>query len=119
MTLTVATFVLAMLGHPFVSPLPRLSMATLFSASSLLVAPVWACIILAPRWEVTDGVVSTPRVILPATTLYVLLLLPQLGGVESRVLSPSLRETTTLFARESGATLVWVQFLAFDLFVGR
>ena len=114
-----ATFVQAMAGNPLVSSLPEPSMATLFTASFLLVAPFWACMILAPGWNVTKRIVSTPLVILPAATLYLLLLLPQVTAVASGVLRPSLSQMTTLFARESGATLVWVHFLAFDLFVGR
>lgn len=118
-TLTGATFVLAMQGQPLVSSLPELSMATLFSASFLLVAPFWACMILAPGWNVTERLVSSPLIILPAATLYLLLLLPQLTFVASGVISPSLSKMTTLFAQETGTTLVWVHFLAFDLFVGR
>lgn len=118
-TLTGATFVLAMLGHPLVPSLPQPPMATIFSVSFLLVAPFWACMIFAPTWNVTERLVSTPLIILPAAALYFLLFLPQVALVANGVLSPSLSEMTTLFARESGATLVWVHFLAFDLFVGR
>jgi hypothetical protein len=42
------TFVWALLGNPLVPSLPTLSMATIFSASFLLVAPFWALMILAP-----------------------------------------------------------------------
>jgi len=117
--LTVATFVQAMLGLPLVSSLPVPSIPAVFDASFLLVAPFWALVILAPTWDRTEQVVDSPLVVLPAALLYLAVLLPQAGTVASGVLSPSLGDLTALLATDAGATLAWVHFLAFDLFVGR
>lgn len=113
------TFVWALLGNPLVPSLPTVSMAHLFAASFLLVAPFWALMILAPTWDVTERAVGSSLVVLPAALLYLLVLLPQVTAVASEVLSPSLAGMTGLLASDAGATLAWVHFLAFDLFVGR
>jgi hypothetical protein len=113
------TFVWALLGNPLVPSLPTLSMATIFSGSFLLVAPFWALMILTPTWDVTERVVDSPLIAFPAALLYLLVLLPQVSAVASGVLSPSLTEMATLLSSDAGATLAWVHFLAFDLFVGR
>lgn len=42
------TFVWALLGNPLVQSLPAVSMADVFAASFLLVAPFWALMILTP-----------------------------------------------------------------------
>ena len=114
---TVATFVQAMLGIPLVSSLP--TVATVFSTSFLLVAPFWLLMIVVPTWHVTERVMASRLVALPAALLYVVLLLPQATAVGAGVLSPSLADISMLLATDLGATLAWAHFLAFDLFVGR
>jgi hypothetical protein len=68
---------------------------------------------------VTERVVKAPLIAVPAALLYLLVLLPQAGAVASGVLSPSLTEMAGLLSSDAGATLAWVHFLGFDLFVGR
>lgn len=114
-----ATFVWALLGNPLLSSLPVVSMDEIFGASVLLVAPFWLLMIVAPGWDVTERIVASPLIALPAALLYLLGLLPQAGSVAAGVLSPSLAEMTTLLATDQGATLAWAHFLAFDLLVGR
>lgn len=94
-------------------------MAAVFAGSFLLVAPFWGLMILAPAWSVTERVVASPLVGVPAAVLYLILLLPQFGPVVSGVLSPSLAGMQSLLATGAGTTLAWVHFLAFDLLVGR
>jgi len=118
-SLMLVTFAQAVRGVPLVSSVPVPSMSTVFGASFLLVAPVWLLLILAPTWHVTERVAASRFVAVPAAALYLLLLVPQAGRVATGVLSPSLSGMTTLLATEAGATLAWVHFLAFDLFVGR
>lgn len=113
------TFVWALLGNPILTSVPVPSVGTLFAASFLLVAPFWAFMILVPNWRVTERVVASPLIAVPATLLYLLVLAPQLGVVVSGVLSPSLAGIQSLFATDAGTTLAWAHFLAFDLFVGR
>lgn len=94
-------------------------METVFSLSSLLVMPLWALMIFAPLWRVTKTIMQSPWVIAPAALLYAVLVLPNIATVFPAVSSPSLEGIRTLLSSESGATIAWVHFLAFDLFVGR
>ena len=94
-------------------------MDTVFSLSSLLVLPFWALMIFAPLWRVTRTIIQSPLVIAPAALLYAVLVLPGIATVLPAVFNPNLEGIRTLLSSESGATIAWVHFLAFDLFVGR
>ncbi len=117
--LTVVVFLTALQGIPLFTTVPTLSMATVFAGSFLSVAPVWALLILAPTWRVTERIAASPLVAVPAALLYAALVVPRLGSVAGEVLSPSLGGMSALLATDAGATVAWVHFLAFDLFVGR
>ncbi|MCC6602362.1 MAG: DUF4281 domain-containing protein [Anaerolineae bacterium] len=92
---------------------------TLFSLSSLLVMPFWLLLIFLPRWRVTERVVAGPWLAVPAALLYAVLVLPRCGEVFTAVSNPTLTGITTLLGEPTGATIAWVHFLAFDLFVAR
>lgn len=92
---------------------------TLFSLSSLLVMPFWLLLIFLPRWRVTERVMAGPWVTVPAALLYAVLVLPRLGAVFTAVANPTLSGITALLGEPAGATIAWVHFLAFDLFVAR
>jgi hypothetical protein len=94
-------------------------MATLFEASFLLVAPFWLLMIALPGWRITGRVIASPWIAAPAAVLYLALVLPGLPGVLGAVSSPSLAAIAPLLGTAEGATVAWVHFLAFDLFVGR
>ncbi len=94
-------------------------MATVFDASFLLVAPFWLLMIALPAWGVTRRVIASPWIAAPAAALYLALVLPGLPGVLGAVASPSLEAIAPLLGTPEGATVAWVHFLAFDLFVGR
>ena len=94
-------------------------MATLFDASFLLVAPFWLLMIALPGWRVTGRVIASPWIAAPTAALYLALVLPGLPGVLGAVSSPSLEAIAPLLGTPEGATVAWVHFLAFDLFVGR
>ncbi len=51
--------------------------------------------------------------------LYAALVLPRLGEIWPAVSCPTLSGVMTLLASPAGATIAWIHFLAFDLFVGR
>jgi len=93
--------------------------ATVFDASFLLVAPFWLLMIALPAWGVTRRVIASPWIAAPAAALYLALVLPGLPGVLGAVASPSLEAIAPLLGTPEGATVAWVHFLAFDLFVGR
>ena len=92
---------------------------SLFESSSLLVMPFWFLMIFLPFWGWSQRIIGSPLIILPAALLYVALVVPQIGEVFSTVSSPNLAAIAALLGSEAGATIGWVHFLAFDLFVGR
>lgn len=94
-------------------------MATVFSLSGLLVMPFWAAMIALPLWGVTRRVIASPWVAAAPAALYAALVLPRAGEVFVAVSNPSLAGVVALLGTEFGATVAWVHFLAFDLFVGR
>ena len=94
-------------------------MSTLFRLSNFLVLPFWALMMLLPRWRWTTRIIRSPFVSAAPATLYAALVLPRLGEIWSAVLRPTLSGIVALLGSPAGATIAWVHFLAFDLFVGR
>ena len=94
-------------------------METIFSLSSLLVMPFWVLLIFTPNWRWTKRIMGSAWVIAPAALLYLILVLPNIGQIFSGVATPTLAGVTALLGTANGATIGWVHFLAFDLFVGR
>ena len=94
-------------------------MAQVFSASFLLVAPFWALLIFLPGWRWTARIARSPWLAAPAALLYTGLVLPQFFSVLAAVAQPDLAGIMALLGTPTGATIAWVHFLAFDLFVGR
>ncbi len=94
-------------------------MESLFSASGLLVMPLWILMIFAPHWSVTKVVMRSPLVALPAALLYAGLVGPRLLELLPALARPELGPIAALLGTPAGATIAWVHFLAFDLFVGR
>ena len=94
-------------------------MDTIFSVSSLLTMPFWLLMMFAPRWRVTRRVLGSVWVIVPAGLLYTLLVLPSITTIFPAVANPTLVGIQALLGQPDGATIAWVHFLAFDLFVGR
>lgn len=94
-------------------------MNTIFQLSSLLVIPFWALMIFAPRWMWTKRILESPWIIAGAALLYAGLVLPQIFTLAPILANPNLETIAPLLGTASGATISWVHFLAFDLFVGR
>jgi Domain of unknown function (DUF4281) len=94
-------------------------METIFSLSSLTSIPFWLLMMLAPRWTWTRKIVGSPFVILPAAILYIMLVFPNIISSVPTLTNPTLETIQTLLGSSAGATITWVHFLAFDLFVGR
>lgn len=94
-------------------------METLFSMSSLLVMPFWLLIIALPHWHWTQRIMRSPLVIALPAALYAVLVLPRIAAVLPAVSNPTLPGIAALLGQPDGATIGWVHFLAFDLFVGR
>src|ERR1700746_1939661 len=94
-------------------------MDLLFRASNVLVLPIWAVVILLPRWQWTQRIIRSPLVSVAPAILYAGLVLPRLGAIWPVVSRPTLPGVEALLGSPAGATIVWTHFLAFDLFVGR
>lgn len=94
-------------------------MEILFELGGLLVAPFWLLMLFLPRWRWTERVMSTPWVVAGPALLYVLLVLPHAPQHAPVLVRPELGKIARLLGSEAGATIGWVHFLAFDLFVGR
>ena len=94
-------------------------MNTIFSLSSLLVMPFWFLMIFLPRWKYTKTLIASPFIIVPAALLYAFVIIPNIGTTFMLLLNPNLESVSKLLGSSSGATIGWVHFLAFDLFVGR
>jgi hypothetical protein len=94
-------------------------MATLLSLSNFFVLPFWFLMIFLPYWRWTRWVMQVPWMVALLALLYALLALPQIAVLAPVLLRPSLTGIATLLGTPDGATIGWVHFLAFDLFVGR
>jgi ABA DEFICIENT 4-like len=94
-------------------------MTLLFRLSNMLVLPFWALMILLPRWRWTWRIMRSPFVSAAPALLYAALVLPRLGAIWPAISRPTLPGIATLLGSPEGATIAWVHFLAFDLFVGR
>jgi hypothetical protein len=94
-------------------------MQRVFELSSLLVAPFWLLMILAPRWRVTERIQRSLVGVLAPTALYAVLVLPRLPELLPVVARPELGAVAALLGTPAGTTIAWAHFLAFDLFVGR
>jgi len=94
-------------------------METIFQLSSLLVMPFWLLIIFLPHWQWTRRIMTSPWVVAPAALLYTVLVIPSLASLLPQLANPQLDVIAALLGTPQGATIAWVHFLAFDLFVGR
>ncbi len=94
-------------------------MTLLFRLGNLLVMPFWALMILLPRWRWTERILRSPFVSAAPALLYAALVLPRLGTIWPAIARPTIGGVATLLGSPEGATIAWVHFLAFDLFVGR
>jgi hypothetical protein len=94
-------------------------MEQIFSLSGLLTLPFWFLMVFLPKWKVTNRVIASLLIVLPAALLYLGLVLPRIQTILPAVLMPELPEIARLLATPDGTTIAWAHFLAFDLFVGR
>ena len=91
----------------------------LFSSSFLLVAPFWLLMILLPFWRWTERIVKSPWIVIGPVLLYAGLVLPNFAAIFAAVSNPQLPQIAQLLGAPLGATIGWMHFLAFDLFVAR
>lgn len=96
-----------------------MNMNTIFETSSYFVMPFWFLMIFLPRWRWTHRIVSSPWICAAPAVIYAWLVVPRFLEIMAAVLRPTLVGIAGLLGSEAGATIGWVHFLAFDLFVGR
>jgi len=94
-------------------------METLFKIGNLIILPFWALMILLPRWRVTKRLIGSPLVCAAPAALYAALVIPRFTEIWPAVSNPELSGIAALLRSPAGATVAWLHFLAFDLFVGR
>lgn len=92
---------------------------TTFDVGFLLVVPFWAAMIVAPNWRVTRRLMGSPAVAAGPAIMYAILAAPRFGELLPALASPRLETIAPLLGAPDGATLAWMHFLAFDLFVAR
>ena len=81
--------------------------------------PFWVLMIFLPHWQWTKRIAGSPWIAAPAALLYAVLVLPNALSLLPVLMNPSLAGITALLSTPEAATIAWVHFLAFDLFVGR
>ena len=94
-------------------------MEMLFKIGSLTVLPFWALMIFLPHWRVTRKLLGWPVVCALPAALYAGVVIPRIAEVWQTVSRPELSDIAALLGSPGGATIAWLHFLAFDLFVGR
>ena len=94
-------------------------METIFQLSNLLTMPFWLLMIFLPHWGWTKRIMGSLWTVVPAALLYAVLVLPNLVTLLGDLANPSLATIAPLLGTPEGATIGWIHFLAFDLFVGR
>jgi hypothetical protein len=94
-------------------------METLFKIGNLIILPFWVLMIMLPRWRVTKRLIGSPLICAAPAALYAALVIPRLAEIWPAVSNPELSGIATLLGSPVGATIAWLHFLAFDLFVGR
>ncbi len=90
-----------------------------FQLSSLLVMPFWLLMIFVPTWRWTQRTIASPWIVAPVALLYAILIVPMMAGALPALMNPQLASIAALLGTPVGATVGWIHFLAFDLFVGR
>lgn len=75
--------------------------------------------VAAPRWHRTAQIVGSSLIFVPIVGLYSVLVLPNFLALLPELANPQLTAISALLSTPSGATVAWIHFLAFDLFVGR
>jgi hypothetical protein len=96
-----------------------MNMTALLKLSNFLVLPWWALMILLPRWRWTARIMRSPFVSAAPALLYAALVLPRLSTIWPAISRPTLTGIAALLGSPEGATIAWIHFLAFDLFIGR
>jgi hypothetical protein len=94
-------------------------MHALFYFSAISVLPFWTAMIAFPRAPLTEKLVASPWIVLPAAFCYVAFAAPHAGELLGVFSSPSPESLASVMAQPWAASMFWAYAGAFDLFVGR
>jgi hypothetical protein len=94
-------------------------METIFQVANLFIMPFWLLMILLPYWQWTKRIMSSLWTVVPLALLYAMLVVPNIFVFLGDLANPTLGGIAALLGTPEGATVGWIHFLAFDLFVGR
>jgi len=94
-------------------------MERVFELSGLLVMPFWLAMILLPRLKLTRRVMTSLLPPLLPALVYAALVAPRLAELLPLLARPEVGPIAALLGSVEGATIAWLHFLSFDLFVGR
>jgi len=81
--------------------------------------PFWLLMIFAPKWSFTKKIIGSLWIVVPIALLYAVLIIPQASALLPQLANPTLNTIASGLGTPEGATVGWIHFLAFDLFVGR
>ncbi len=97
-----------------------MSAQTIFTIANNGILPFWLLLIVAPRWRVTQIAVHSVAIpVILGLTYAWLLWRVTLGGEGPQGASfTSLAGVMALFSSPIAATLGWIHYLIFDLFIG-
>lgn len=96
-----------------------MQMEMVFKLVGIPVMPFWLLMIFAPRLKVTAALMRWPVAPLLPALAYLVLVAPKMPGLLPMFMQPKLPEIAALLGSPEGATIGWIHFLAFDVFVGR
>ena len=88
----------------------------IFSIANLIAMIGWIILVIAPRWIVTRKVVLSGAIPLLLSGAYLILIILFFGKSEGGF--GSLADVMKLFTNEWATLAGWINYLAFDLFVG-
>ncbi len=91
----------------------------LFAIAFPVAVPFWVLLLAALWWRPARRVIESPWIAVPPLAVYVVVLIPQLGGYWSVMTNPSLPALAAILGTPAGATLIWAHLIGFDLLVGR
>eukprot|EP00963_Diacronema_lutheri_P013896 scaffold2846_cov322-Pavlova_lutheri.AAC.35 len=96
-----------------------------FSAATVVVLPVYATMLVAPKWRVTKAIVSSPVPYVALAGLY-LWTVASIGGMEKlasvltgKLARLSVQGAAGMLARKEEVAIVWIHFVLIDLFTAR
>ncbi len=90
-----------------------------FGLGNAAVLPFWLLMIAAPRWRWTERIVRSWWIAAVPAVAYGVLVVPQLPTLLPLLAKPTLEQIAPLLGTPAAATIAWLHFLTFDLFVGR